>query len=250
MKYDITPQDLAIMEQDLKNDRVLKHLRNLSYYKFSVGDVLIRENKVQAFGTNETTWKVELGSGDIPHKYVYVFENELKVGYIRRLSVNGRKFVERSICVTELDPDYTRFKLDPEYADHMLLAGEDAEFDASSRYDELKARREATHRRNKKLKIPMPDVEAAIAWMKTLKVGDQVWWGHSINNLHKEPYFVDQINLYPPNTSLTPWGNQPQDHIKVSTRANPNYSSHIYATSLPFYYVFTQRPHFLDEVVS
>ena len=253
MKYDITPEDIKIMENDLKNDRTLKHLRNMTFYKFAIGDVLIRENKSYK-GDGELAWKVDLGSGDIPQKYVYIFENELSVGYIRRLSVNGRKFVDRPICITELDPDVTRFKLDPEYADHMLLsAGENTEFDTSSRYDELKKRREALHRRNRKLATPITDYTAAIAWMKTLKVGDQFWYGHSISNIYKEAYCIEQINFVSPpaakHNSLFFAPPQPQDHIRVRQQNSP-YSSSLYATSIPRYYIFLQRPLFLDEIIN
>lgn len=251
MKYEITPEDRRLMEYDLDNDRTLKYLRNLTHYKFSVGDVLVRENLIYSDG--EKKWKLELGSGNIPHKYVYLFENDLKVGYIRRLSINGRKFVEQARCVTEFDPDNTRFKLDPEYADHMLLAGEDDEFDASSRYDIMKRRREAINRRNKKIAVPMADEAAARAWIKTLKVGDQIWYGYSIGSIYKTPYTVDQINLYPNSTPRNPhnlysgW-NQPQDHIIIK-QSGSNYGSNLYVSSLPRYYVFMQRPEFLDEVI-
>jgi hypothetical protein len=249
VKYEITQEDKQIVERDMKTDRVLKHLRNLSFYKFSVGDVLVRENRVHS-NEDKEVWKIELGSGDIPHKYVYVFENELKVGYIRRLSVTGRKFVERPMCVTEFDPDYTRFKLDPEYADHMLLLGEEEVFDASLRYDTHKKRREALYRRNKKIAIQIPDVNAAIAWFKTLKIGDQIWWGYSINNVYKEPYFVEEINMHSAPMKFTLFGAQEStENIKISTRQNTSYSSYMYATSIPRYYVFAQRPQFLDEIV-
>ncbi len=258
MKYDITPEDIAIMEHDLKSDRTLKHLRNMSFYKFSIGDVLVRENKSYSEDINgEKIWRTETGSGDIPHKYVYIFENELNVGYIRRLSVNGRKFVDKPICITELDPDETRFKLDPEYADHMLLsAGEDTEFDASSRYDELKKRREALYRRNKKLAIPIPDLPAALAWMKTLNIGDQLWWGHSINNIYKEPYYIEEVNLTGTVATVNKfsWNQvygtpQPREFIRLKTSGS-TYSSTLFAESMPHYYLFTQRPQFLDEVVN
>lgn len=259
MKYDITAEDIAIMEQDLKIDRTLKHLRNLSFYKFAIGDVLIREDKM--YGQDgDLAWKVNIGSGDIPQKYVYIFENELNVGYIRRLSVNGRKFADKPFCITELDPDKTRFKLDPEYADYMLLsAGEDTEFDASIRYDELKKRRETLYRRNKKLAIPIPDEAAALAWMKTLTVGDQIWWGHSIRDIHEETYYVQEINWTTThsapvhNSWYSRTSTQRIEHIKVGTSMIPaanNYASAIYAGSMPRYYIFAQRPQFLDEIVN
>src|SRR5690349_10099313 len=150
MKYDVTQEDRDTMARDMKTDRTLKHIANLSFYKFSVGDVLVREEKYHDYKNDKIEWKVRTDNNNIPYKYVYVFENELEVGYIRRLSVNGQKFVERPMCITGFDPLQTRFALDPEYADHMLLAVEGEEFDTKSRYAEAKKKREKIHRANKK----------------------------------------------------------------------------------------------------
>ncbi len=263
MKYEITQEDKDTMAFDMQHNRTLKYIRDLSYYKFTIGDVLIREEKYHNYQTSTSEWKPKIASCDLPYKYVYVFENELGVGYIRRLSVNGRKFVEKPVCVTEFDPDQTRFTLDPEYADHMLLAGEDDEFDAKTRYAEAKKKREQIHRKNKKLAIQLPDEAAAIAWMQTLKVGDQLWWGHSIGSIHKDAYYVTEINLKtPPGTSPAPGNpfgysygyNQFSPHIKVSTSApgsnGGGYANSLHASSMSRYYVFTQRPIFFDEIIN
>lgn len=247
MKYEITKDDKAIMQYDMHNDRTLKHIRNLSFYKFSIGDVLVREEKYRKAGSAEVEyeWKVKMADCGIANKYVYVFENELGVGYIRRISVNGRKFVDKATCVTEFDPDQTRFVLDPEYADHMLLADADAEFDAKSRYDEIKKKREKINRQNKKLRIPLETRELALAWVKTLKVGDQIWWGYNISNLYKEPYFIKEIK----------WGYNKFDlhqvEIKVSTNMNPGtYAYTLYGSSLTSYNILTSRPTFVEEIIN
>ena len=253
MKYEITAEDRQIMEYDLKHDRTLKHLRNLTFYKFSPGDVLIREELGYALGTAEKQWKVETGSGDIPLKFVYVFENELGIGYIRRMSVSGDRLVERPMCVTEFDPDRTRFKLDPEYADHMLLAADGEEFDMSERYRAMKKRREAVHRRNKKKMVPLASSIDVINWMKTLKVGDQVWIGYSIGGIPKDPYVIKEVHFstsgikQPANT----WGYIPeQDYIvTVGTGSNAPYNSTFYASNLTRYYVTMERPEYADEMI-
>ena len=266
MKYDMTPEDHQTIAHDLAHDRTLKHLRNLSFYKFTVGDVLVREEKWRkSDGGDGWEWKVRMADANLPYKYVYVFENELGVGYIRRLSVNGRKFVERPLCVTEFDPDQTRFSLDPEYADHMLLSAEDEEFDTKTRYADAKKKREKIHRQNKKIAVPLPDEAAALAWMQTLKVGDQLWYGYGISSIHKEPYFVHEINLNPP--PAVPAKSQPASpynygynrveqfapHIKIGAAApgvGNAYSSPLYVHSITRYYVFMQRPTFFEEVIN
>ena len=255
-KYEVTQEDRDIMARDMTTDRTLKHIRNLSFYKFSIGDVLIRQER-RYVDADHYEWKTSM-HGNLPYKYVYVFENDLGVGYIRRLSVNGRKFVERPMCVTEFDPDTTQFVVDPEYADHLMLASEEDDFDTKSRYDEAKRRREQTNRKNKKLAIPMADEAAALTWMQSLKVGDQFWFGHSIGGINKEPYYVNEVCLVEP----PEWKKQNSSYwttptfspyIKASTALTPSPSAYLntfYANNISRYYIFQQRPHFLDEQVT
>lgn len=209
MKYEQTPEDLKIIEHDLKTNRTLQHLRDINYFKFSVGDVLIREDK---YGD---TWKVKTAHCGLPYKYVYAFENDLGVGYIRRLSVNGRKYVENPICVVYFDPLTTRFSLDPSFANHILLSGEDDAFDTKSEYAEAKKRREQMHRKNKKMAEPITNEADAMVFLKKIKVGDQFWWGWNASSISKNPVYVTDINTsygvvgncylewsyYPPNQS-------------------------------------------------
>lgn len=259
-KYEVTQEDRDIMANDMKTDRTLKHIRNLSFYKFTVGDVLVRQEKRWLEG-DRYEWRTCMHN-NLPYKYVYVFENELGVGYIRRLSVNGSKFVERPMCVTEFDPDTTQFALDPEYADHMLLAPEDEEFDTKSRYAEAKRKRERVHRQNKKLALKWETEADVIKWMETLKPGDQFWWGYNISSINKDAYYVHKINLVePPDFKKTHggyWGAQFQPNIEATTSPTPpsaggpgfGYSNQLYASNLVRYYVFTQKPFFQDEQIS
>ena len=245
MKYEVTADDLKVMAFDLANDRTLKHLKNLSFYKFAVGDVLIREEKYRTADGHQ--WKTKLADCGLPNKYVYVFENDLGIGYIRRLSVNGRKFVDKPLCVTEFDPDQTRFALDPEYADHMILSDENAEFDAKSRYDEIKKKREQIHRQNKKNRLMFSTPQQAVDWMKTLKVGDQIWYGYSISGIHKSPYYVHAVNiLYPlDHSNLKVSGNAP-----ISSAPSANFAMTLSMHSLLRYSIFMSKPIFVDEIIN
>jgi hypothetical protein len=265
MKYEVTQEDRDTMTRDMTTDKTLKHLRDLSFYKFSIGDVLVRRDRHRKWdnGNDSYEWKTSIAQCGLPHKYVYVFENELGVGYIRRLSVNGRKFVDRPICVTEFDPDQVKFELDPEYADHMLLSHEDDDFDTKSRYDEVKRKREQINRKNKKLALVMPDEAAAIDWMSKLKVGDHFWYGYSVTNISKDPFYVHEISLVEPpgfkqQYSTAYYMPRFEPNIKVSTQA-PNgsntpqpagYNNTLGVGQLMRYHIFTQRPFFVEEVIN
>lgn len=249
MKYEITQTDRDIMERDMHTDRTLKHLRNLSFYKFTIGDVLIREEKYRKHGSyDEYEWKPMTASCGLNNKYVYIFENELGIGYIRRLSVNGRKFVDHPMCVTTFDPDQTRFSLDPEYADHMLLSGEDDEFDTQTRYETLKKKKERVKRMNAKLalKLDTNNVSSVVTWMKSLKPGDTLWWGNGLSNIRKEPLVVQSVT-----TNTNSWGyNQNSHTLKCVDVNNPTGYPHTFQSNyMEPYCFFTTRPHFADEVL-
>ncbi len=249
MKYEITQEDRDVMTRDMCTDRTLKHLRNLSFYKFTIGDVLIREEKCSKHGSyGEYEWKPMTASCGLNNKYVYVFENELGIGYIRRLSVNGRKFVDHPMCVTNFDPDQTRFSLDPEYADHMLLASEEDEFDAKSRYDALKKKREKVKRMNAKiaLKLNGDDEQSIIAWMKSLKPGDILWWGYGLSSIRKEPMVVRSVA-----SNTNSWGYNQNSYLLTCVDANnPSAYPHSFqSNSISRYCFFTTRPHYAEEVL-
>lgn len=236
MKYEITADDIKLMERDMLTNRTLKHLKHVSFYKFTVGDVLIREDLYGHTGSEQ--WKPKMAECGLPYKYVYVFENELGVGYIRRLSVNGRKFVESPVCVLEFDPAQTRFVTDPEYADHIIFSQDGEEFDAKSRYDEIKRKREAMNRKNKKLRVPIKDETEAENFLKQLTVGQQFWLGNGQKdpNIVTEAYKLDQHS----------WGG-PRGFVAYKT---PNYhrDSHLYGNSLIYGPVYLTRPFFFDEL--
>lgn len=234
MKYEKDDVDKRIEENDLKTNRTLQHLRDINFYKFNIGDVLVREDK---YGDQ---WKVKTAACGLPYKYVYVFENELGVGYIRRLSVNGRKYVDTAVCVVHYDPLKTRFHLDPSFANHILLADEDDQFDIKSEYADAKKRREAMHRKNLKMAEKIECVTDAISFMKRLKIGDTLWWGWSIRSIKRDPITVVAINL---KTGID------ADSSTIEYAGHPFRNNFINVAQLINQKIFTQRPLFQDELL-
>lgn len=235
MKYVKDADDCNIEKQDMSTNRVLQHLRDINFYKFSVGDILIREDK---YGDN---WKVKIAACGLPYKYVYVFENDLGVGYIRRLSVSGEKFVEMAVCVVNFDPRQTRFQLDQAYADHILLAADGDELDIKSAYSDNKKRREQIHRKNKKATVKINNKTDAYNFLKSLKPGDPFWFGWSVRSIRKEPYVVARIVLT----------TNPDDSVVEYTVSGQVYSSY-YVPNLNMDQliggvVFLNKPTFIDE---
>jgi hypothetical protein len=174
-----------------------------------------------------------------------VFENELGIGYIRRLSVNGIKFIDKVTCVLEFDPNMTRFSLDPEYADHILFSTENSDFDTKSRYNELKKQRERINRKNKKNKLTFIDEKAMEDWMDTLKIGDCFWYSSSISNIPKDAFYVTKTK------QKLAWG---KPFISVSEKPSVGgyapYERTISTTQYQYINIFLNRPIFHDEMIT
>lgn len=240
MKYVKDADDRKIEVNDLTHNRTLQHLRDINFYKFSIGDVLVREDK---YGE---AWKVKMASCGLAYKYVYAFENDLGVGYIRRLSVNGKKFVDTAVCIVYFDPAKTRFQLDSAYADHILLAAEGEELDVKSEYSDIKKKREGVHRKNKKAAIRITSEAEGVAFIQSLKPGDQFWYGsYSVRSINKEPFKVvsTKVLLHP---SI---GDSYIEYVQGGTGYYANRPQRLAARHLGHSYIFMTKPIFVDEIL-
>lgn len=239
IKYTKTAEDVRIEADDLKNDPTLKFLRDMNHFKFNVGDVLIREDRVTT-STMGDHWVVKKASCGLPYRYAYVFENELKVGYIRRISIDGKKFVEQSVCITHFDPTKVRFSLDPGYADHLLLGG-DAPFDLNAEYKNAVRKRKALYKENDKIRVPTQTDDEINAFLDSLQPGDQLWYGWSRNTILKDPATVDKITA-DANTGIR--------HLKLVYSMNGrSYTYYHDRDNIKRNMWFKTRPKFLDEML-
>jgi len=187
MEYVKTARDIALEKSDLTSDPVLIFLRNQDDQQFNVGDILIR---MWRYGDSE--WKPEVISSttDAPKKYLYAFQNELGIGYIKSFKTNGQ-LSEVSQCITQLINNNSRFILDPEYADHLILgAGE--EFKPTNSFKEKKKFRDKAIANTKKLLIPK-DINSITTWFNNLKVGDVFYYGYSIPDMVGSQYKVIEM---------------------------------------------------------
>lgn len=174
------------MTYDLKNDPILKFLKHQDEHQFQPGDILIRMLK------SGDEWKAEVASSttNAPKKYLYAFENELGIGYIKQYKTDG-KLNDVAKCLTSFDLSYGKFVLDPEYADHIIING-DEEFKPTSSFKEKKKFRDRAIANNKKIVLPK-DRASMEVWMNQLKVGDTFYYGYNIPDMVDQKYEVIDI---------------------------------------------------------
>ena len=134
-------------------------------------------------------WVTETISGvNSSKKFMYVFENELGVGYIKQLRVDGSGFTTTLFCTANFDPDRVRFQLDPDFVDHVLI-GED-DFQYNEEYLNKKAFRDDAVKKNTKMLVRTQSTAKRVEWLAKLKVGDVFWAGWSLDVMIKNCYTV------------------------------------------------------------
>ena len=93
MKYEKTQEDIRREQDDLRSSPIMRFLRNRDAFKFKVGDVLIKQTANRWLDSDDSKWKTDTHIVGTPKKYLYAFENELGIGYIRQFKTDGSGFV-------------------------------------------------------------------------------------------------------------------------------------------------------------
>jgi len=211
MKYTKSKSDAQREKNDLANNPIMRWMRHHDAFRFNVGDILIKQNKqyIRQVHGDEVKWTTETTSAtcDAPRKYMYVFENELGIGYLKQIKADGSGFTTSLICLANYDPDNTRFVLDPDYADHLILS-DSGEFVPNKAYLEQRKFRDEAIKKNKELLIRTGSPVLSKLWFDTLKVGDIFWSGYNYDEMVTSKYEVLEIIEYPGDSRHIPW------HIK------------------------------------
>lgn len=186
LKYEKTHADRAREVSDISRSPIMRFLKHQDYFKFNVGDVLIKQTRL----TLNSEWATEITVGvNAPKKFMYVFENELGIGYVKQLRVDGQGFTSSLVCTANFDPDRVRFQLDPDFVDHMLI-GEDDEFEYNKEYTNKKAFREEALKKNAKILVHTRSMNKRIKWISNLKVGDIFWMGDTFDEMAVQKFRV------------------------------------------------------------
>lgn len=201
MKYDKTKQDIVKEKYDLENHPFMQWLKRKDEMRFNVGDVLIKKTfhyswNPQSHSYDDGQWMVDTHSGrtgGTPKKFVYAFENELGIGYVKQLKINGSGVTNTLICMADVPAATTKFELDPEYADHLLIG--DEEFQPGAVYKEQKKLRQEAIKANKKLMVNFKkDPKKFAEWFNNLKAGDSFWLAYDYDNLHACQYEITSVS--------------------------------------------------------
>ncbi len=208
-KYQKTDKDKKQEKYDLNNHPIIKWLKNPNAFKFNIGDILIKKSLRYVWQPQthirEQQWETHMVNHitNTPKRYMYVFENELGIGYIKQLTADGSDFTSNMTCVASLDPDYIKLELDPDYADSIIL-GTEADAQLNQRYLDIKKFRKEAMSANRKNLVKTYSVESVREWMLSLSQGERFWMGSTFDEMVRSEYEVIQVIDGPsPNTMPT-----------------------------------------------
>ena len=135
---ELSEDDKKYILDQHKNNSVHQYLQNVVPHNFKVGDFLIRRiREVDMNGSPKSDWRtVKIHPrSNINKKYMVVHVDECNVPYIKHIRVNGD--LAGIICMASVDYRMSRFELDPEHMEHIIL-DKSGDFDPHERHKEQK----------------------------------------------------------------------------------------------------------------
>ena len=177
MKFELTDAQKDHIQYELERNIVRRWIDNRENIRFEIGDVLIKRTKQYSPEGEPEKWNIEhVGSNKKMHqRYVYVFEDEHGIGFIKRLNVSTGELGQDLWCMTEFDHSYQQFMVDPEFAESTLLGGE---FDLKKIHEGTLAARKVIIKMNRKIGVRPKTLKDFNDLVSKMKVGDKFWITH------------------------------------------------------------------------
>lgn len=187
MKFTLTEGQQKRLEDLAKNNIVAKWMRVKDNLKFSIGDVLLMYTKT-GYDDNESWTPVKLSSGAEPQRYVYVYEDEFGIGYIKPLKVTDGGLGTETICLTDMNWNWQRLEVDPEYAEHMIL---DAEFDIKKIHQKTLEKSKQVAKMNRKIGVRLESLKQKNEFFESLNIGDTFYVSNDFVGNYVQHYRLD-----------------------------------------------------------
>lgn len=175
MKFTLKPEETKQIKQAVEKNPVHQWLKIKDDFKFEVGDVLLKYHKQYKKDPDEKdVWIPENIKSDrkMPQRYVYVYEDEFGIGYVKQLRISNGTLGKELNCLSDFDLVNTRFGVDPEYAEHVLL---DVEFDIKSIQRKSLEGRKIVTKMNRKIGIKPKTLKDYNDFFYSLSPGDKFW---------------------------------------------------------------------------
>lgn len=197
MKFTLTPKEQQELDSEVKNNPIRTWLQFRENMKFEVGDVLIKSYRRQNRETSEYEWIPEtISSSDskLAQRYVYVYEDDQGIGYLKMLKVSTGTLGSEVFCMTNFDYRGTRFEVDPEYAESQLL---DSSYDIRDIHKKSLEGRKIATKMNRKIGKKLIKLSELNTFFDSLAVGDTFWSSGDYTGRYVTEYKVTKLDKVP-----------------------------------------------------
>lgn len=174
MKVELTKEQEAEIKYALDNNSVRRWLQQKDNMKFEIGDVVLKYNLRTDYQTKKQSWVAENINSDnqLAQRYVYIYEDEFGIGYLKQLRVANGSLGKELYCLTDFNLKEVKFEVDPEYAEKVLL---DGEFDIKEIHKASLRARKIVTKMNRKIGKKGKTVQDFNDMFDNVKVGDTFW---------------------------------------------------------------------------
>jgi hypothetical protein len=178
MKFELTAEYKKQLKHQLESSNIRKWFQNRDNMKFNVGDVIVKYFLRTDYKTSKQSWVMENINSDnkMAQRYVYIYEDEFGIGYIKPLRVSDGTLGKDIFCMIDFDYTCTKFEVDPEHAERVLL---DADFDIRDI--------------NKKIGQKPKSLQEINDIFDKVNVGDTIWITYDYTGRHFEEYTITAI---------------------------------------------------------
>lgn len=194
MKYAPTAKDLERIKSFDDRHPVNLYLRHRENNKFKAGDILIKMKR-HGYGSN-IKWVTETISSTtkLPVKYIFIYENEHGVGYVKRIKANGSSVCDEVICLADLDYNRMYFTVDPDFIDHIMLSGE-ADIDHGAEFKAKRKEQNRVNNLNRKFVQKFANEQESGDFLSKMQPGQDFWFGWSLREASQQCYTVLSVSL-------------------------------------------------------
>lgn len=172
-QFQLSKQDLDEIAEMRKRNHLCKFLDNKERFRFTVGDILVK--RIQDWD-DETRWNTEYvnEATKMAKRYVYVYEDEHGVGFIRSLKVTDGQLGKQIYCMSDFVENETiRFEVDPEFTDSVLLG--DGSFDIKAMRQKVRDKQKAVDALDKACRQELTNLKALNDFFAPMTVGSRFY---------------------------------------------------------------------------
>lgn len=180
MKFDLSKDEMKEIEMVENDSNICQYLKNQHKVKFNVGDILIRKMKNWS-----DKWVAETINSDtgMIKRYVYVYENQYGVGFVKSLKTSTATLGKETICIADIDYEADKFEVDPEYADQVLF-GDDQAFNIKELHKRAKEKKSRVKEINEKSYVKYSKLSELNEFFSKLSPGTTFYQGYDLLGYH------------------------------------------------------------------